>query len=102
MTIIGGNQQRNGPAPAGPFALPAMELLPKIGGMATRVSSPILIGREPELRTLIAAWDAAAGGRPSTVLIGGEAGVGKSRLVAELTRHAWGGGGRGLRGAAIS
>jgi hypothetical protein len=30
-----------------------------IGGVATRVSSLVLIGREPELRTLIAARDAA-------------------------------------------
>jgi predicted ATPase len=82
--------------------MPAMEPLPKIGGMATRVSSPILIGREAELRTLIAAWDAAAAGRPSTVLIGGEAGIGKSRMVAELTRHAWGSGGLVLEGASIS
>jgi hypothetical protein len=102
MTIIGGNQGRNGPASAGPFVMPAIEPLPKIGGMATRVSSPILIGREAELRTLIVACDAAAAGRPSTVLIGGEAGIGKSRLVAELTRHAWGSGGVVLEGASIS
>jgi DNA-binding CsgD family transcriptional regulator/tetratricopeptide (TPR) repeat protein len=97
-----GDQQRDGPAPAGPFSVPAVEPLPKIGGMATRVSSPILIGREAELRTLIVAWDAAAAGRPSTVLIGGEAGIGKSRLVAELTRHAWASGGVVLEGASIS
>ena len=97
-----GDQQRDGPAPAGPFSVPAVEPLPKIGGMATRVSSPILIDREAELRTLIAAWDAAATGRPSTVLIGGEAGIGKSRLVAELTRHAWASGGVVLEGASIS
>jgi DNA-binding CsgD family transcriptional regulator len=101
MTLIEANQ-RDGPAPAGPFAVPASEPLPMIGPMATRVSSPVLIGREAELRTLIAAWDAAAAGRPSTVLVGGEAGIGKSRLVAELTRHAWESGGVVLEGASIS
>jgi DNA-binding CsgD family transcriptional regulator/DNA-binding Lrp family transcriptional regulator len=73
-----------------------------IGGMATRVSSPVLIGREGELRTLIAAWAAAAEGRPSTVLVGGEAGIGKSRLVAELSPYVWEGGGVVLEGASIS
>ena len=73
-----------------------------IGRMATRVSSPVLVGREEELRTLIAAWDAAAAGRPLTVLVGGEAGIGKSRLVAELTRHARKSGGVVLEGASIS
>ncbi|HYU49902.1 MAG TPA: AAA family ATPase, partial [Candidatus Limnocylindria bacterium] len=70
--------------------------------MATRVSSPVLIGRDSELRTLTAAWESAAAGRPSTVLVGGEAGIGKSRLVSELSRHAWETGGVVLEGASIS
>jgi ATP/maltotriose-dependent transcriptional regulator MalT len=82
--------------------MPAIEPLPMIGGMATRVSSPVLIGREPELRALFAAWDAAVDGRPSTVLLGGEAGIGKSRLVAELASHARETGGIFLEGASIS
>ncbi len=53
--------------------------------MATRVSSPRLIGRQSELDVLVAAFKAAATEeRASTYLIGGEAGVGKTRLVAEL------------------
>ena len=53
--------------------------------MATRVSSPRLIGRQSELDVLVAAFKAAASEeRASTYLIGGEAGVGKTRLVAEL------------------
>ncbi len=103
MTISNiGDQQADGPAPAGPFTVPANEPLPMIGAMASRVSSPILIGREAELRTLVAAWEAAAAGRPSTVLVGGEAGIGKSRLVAELSRHVWETGGVVLEGASIS
>src|SRR5436309_2160852 len=104
MTTTISDQGRDGPAPAGPFnlsagAMSAAEPVPMIGGMATRVSSPVLIGREQELRTLIAAWDAAVAGRPSTVLVGGEAGIGKSRLVAELARHAHETGGVVLEGA---
>ena len=43
-----------------------------------------LVGREAEQRELAAAIEAAAAGTPSAVVIG-EAGVGKTRLVAEVT-----------------
>jgi len=52
--------------------------------VATRVSSPLFIGRQAELDTLRRSLDAAAGGSASTVLIGGDAGIGKTRLVAEV------------------
>ncbi|HLO35145.1 MAG TPA: ATP-binding protein, partial [Candidatus Deferrimicrobium sp.] len=51
--------------------------------MARRLSSPVFIGRTDEFLTLLATARAADAGRPSIVLVGGEAGVGKSRLVAE-------------------
>jgi DNA-binding CsgD family transcriptional regulator/tetratricopeptide (TPR) repeat protein len=44
------------------------------------VASPTFVGRVPELALLRAAHDAAPGG----VFLGGEAGVGKSRLVGEF------------------
>ncbi len=56
-----------------------------IRGMARRLSSPVFIGRNEELMTLLATARAADAGRPSIVLVGGEAGVGKSRLVAEAS-----------------
>lgn len=43
-----------------------------------------LVGRADELRSLTDGWEAAAAGRPSLVLVVGEAGVGKSRLCEEL------------------
>jgi hypothetical protein len=52
--------------------------------MGGRVSSPTLVGRVEELRVLEAARVRAAAGEPAVVLLGGEAGVGKSRLLAEL------------------
>jgi len=52
--------------------------------MATRLSSPSFIGRLPELRQLEAAAERAARGEPALVLVAGEAGVGKTRLVEEL------------------
>jgi DNA-binding NarL/FixJ family response regulator/tetratricopeptide (TPR) repeat protein len=53
--------------------------------MATRLSSPSFIGRRPELSQLQAAAERAARGEPALVLIAGEAGVGKTRLVQELS-----------------
>ena len=44
-----------------------------------------LIGRQAEWRTLLDAWRTAAGGDPCCVAVVGEAGIGKSRLVEELT-----------------
>ncbi len=55
-----------------------------IGGVTRRGSSPVFVGRREELDRLAAAYARATEGRPSMVLIAGEAGVGKSRLVAEL------------------
>ncbi|MFL5676548.1 MAG: AAA family ATPase [Chloroflexota bacterium] len=51
--------------------------------MPRRLSSPVFVGRSDEFATLVAAARAAQDSNPSIVLVGGEAGVGKSRLVAE-------------------
>jgi DNA-binding CsgD family transcriptional regulator/tetratricopeptide (TPR) repeat protein len=59
-----------------------------IGSMTGRLVSPVLIGRGPEVATTDRALDAALAGRPVHLLIAGEAGVGKSRLVGELVRSA--------------
>jgi DNA-binding CsgD family transcriptional regulator/tetratricopeptide (TPR) repeat protein len=48
------------------------------------VVSPVFAGREAELAVLAGAFDDAAGGAPGTVLVGAEAGGGKSRLVNEF------------------
>ena len=54
------------------------------GDMASRMISPVFAGRGDELAALAGAFDEAAGGTPPTVLLGGEAGVGKSRLAGEF------------------
>ena len=56
-----------------------------IGHMAGRVTSPICVGRQEELLVLAEAAERAAGGTASVVLVGGEAGVGKTRLLAEFS-----------------
>src|SRR4029453_3369274 len=55
-----------------------------IGGVARRVSSPVLVGRDAEAAQLGAALERAAAGRPAIVVVAGEAGVGKTRLVTDL------------------
>ena len=60
-----------------------------------------LFGRAAELRTLTAAWTAARAGRGHVVLITGEAGIGKTRLVAELARRADNAGARVAMGAGV-
>jgi len=45
-----------------------------------------LVGRATELAALVAGWERARGGRGQTILLRGEPGIGKSRLVEELRR----------------
>ena len=66
--------------------------------MMSRGSTPAFVGRVPELTALIEAFDVARAGRATTALVGGEAGVGKSRLVRELGAHARRNGARVLVG----
>jgi DNA-binding CsgD family transcriptional regulator len=66
--------------------------------MTQRVSSRIFAGRERELGQLVAALAGVADGSPAIVLVGGEAGIGKSRLLAELAARADDRGVRVLRG----
>ena len=57
---------------------------PTMEDVATRVSSPQFIGRDAELAALTEAVARAAAGDASVVLVGGEAGIGKTRLIAEV------------------
>ncbi len=54
--------------------------------MARRVSSPQIVGRADALAAITAALDRAAEGEPAVVLVSGEAGVGKTRVVREAAR----------------
>jgi predicted ATPase len=56
--------------------------------MATLAPTSPLRGRAVELRTLVDALGRAAGGRPAVVIVEGEAGIGKSRLLAEALEAA--------------
>ena len=76
------------------------------GGMLTlemsgRASSPVLVGRDEQMAALDAAFASARQGGPSAVLLGGEAGVGKSRLIGEFARTAAAAGARVLTGGCL-
>jgi DNA-binding CsgD family transcriptional regulator len=68
--------------------------------MSDRFPGPF-VGRVAELQRLDAALRRAAGGEPATVLVGGEAGLGKSRLVVEFALRARASGVRVLDGRCI-
>jgi DNA-binding CsgD family transcriptional regulator/tetratricopeptide (TPR) repeat protein len=73
--------------------LSAVALAPRLArdimGVVSNGAFPsVLVGRAGELAGLEAALERVREGRPSAVLIGGEAGVGKSRLAAEFGARA--------------
>src|SRR4051812_36864794 len=72
-----------------------------MSGVPARVSSPTFIGRAAELAALDAALARAADGQAGAVLVGGDAGMGKSRLVTEFERRAGAGGARVLVGECV-
>ena len=69
--------------------------------MSGRASSPVLVGRDEQMAALDAAFASVRQGGPSAVLLGGEAGVGKSRLVGEFGRTAASSGARVLTGGCL-
>ncbi len=52
--------------------------------MSGRASSPVLVGRSEQMAALDGALQSVRQGDPAAVLLGGEAGVGKSRLTGEF------------------
>ena len=68
--------------------------MPLPGPLASARDRPWpMLGREPELEAIASAWSRVAAGERETVLVAGEPGAGKSRLLAEVghTAHAAGG-----------
>jgi DNA-binding CsgD family transcriptional regulator len=68
------------------------------GALELPISVP-LVGRAEAFTRLDAAWAAAIGGRQQAVLVSGEAGSGKTRLVSDFARSAYDRGGLVLWGA---
>ncbi|RDD88353.1 hypothetical protein DVZ84_15550 [Streptomyces parvulus] len=59
-----------------------------LGSVETRSVSPVFVGRAGELDTLKDALGRADAAEPQALLLGGEAGVGKTRLVEEFAGEA--------------
>ncbi|MFE6224321.1 AAA family ATPase [Streptomyces sp. NPDC057854] len=55
-----------------------------LGAVETRSVSPVFVGRAGELTALTEALSRATAGEPQALLVAGEAGVGKTRLVEEF------------------
>ncbi|WSQ00945.1 AAA family ATPase [Streptomyces sp. NBC_01232] len=60
------------------------DLCAMLGDVETRSVSPVFVGRADELAVLTDALARAAGQEPQAMLVGGEAGVGKTRLTEEF------------------
>ena len=99
MTVVTDTRQRRAGAPAGSFASAAEGAI--LVDMTATLASPTFVGRTEELARLAAAGDRAAGGTPTAVLVGGEAGVGKTRLVGEVVAGARAAGATVLAGGCV-
>lgn len=64
------------------------DLAHKASTQRAGVAAARLIGRNVELQRLLSAWQSAADGHPQLAIVSGEAGVGKTRLVAEVAAAA--------------
>ncbi len=73
---------------AGPVDARDLEAEPIAQTEAARVFRSRMVGREEEIGELQAALESAIGGEGSLLTLAGEPGVGKTRLVQELTRLA--------------
>jgi hypothetical protein len=72
-----------------------------MGAVSRRVSSATFVGRSAELDLLSGALERAAQGKPAFVFVGGESGVGKTRLLRELESRAQARGTRVLLGQCL-
>jgi DNA-binding SARP family transcriptional activator len=77
-----------GPAGAGTLEAPPVSRAPVSAARTAAPGTSPFVGRADEQARLAAVWRAAASGRAQLVLVSGEAGVGKTRLVDELRAHA--------------
>src|SRR5687767_7473404 len=84
---------------AGSF--PSSRAVAILAGMDGGFTSPAFIARAEELSRLEEVLGRAEQGRPQMVLLAGDAGVGKSRLLAEFADRAAGRGVRVLAGGCV-
>jgi ABC-type oligopeptide transport system substrate-binding subunit len=79
------------------------EVIPAEGSsVLERIERGRMVGRERELREARALWSGVLSGQGQTLLVSGEPGIGKTRLVRELATQAEVSGGRALVGASYA
>jgi tetratricopeptide (TPR) repeat protein len=76
------------PAPAPVVRPAAIPVTPWPAPMAAALDRHAMVGRTGELSVLEGCWNEAAAGTRQLVLLAGDAGIGKTRLSAELGRRA--------------
>jgi len=69
--------------------------------VTVRVTSPVFVGRADQMSGFDEALERVRGGSPAALIIGGEAGVGKSRFLAEFSARARSAGARVLTGGCL-
>jgi DNA-binding CsgD family transcriptional regulator/tetratricopeptide (TPR) repeat protein len=84
-----------------PPASTALDATRDTWAVATRVCSSTFVGRSAELAELEAALADAAEGQPWMAFVAGDSGVGKTRLLSELTQRALASGARVLSGDCV-
>lgn len=72
-----------------------------MAAVAASIITPRFIGRRAEFERLVAAFEQATSGSAGVILLGGEAGIGKSRLVGEFATWAQARGARVVAGSCV-
>ena len=97
-----GEGEKSVVAPANPPqpVLPAP--VAPVSSVVTPESGLPMVGREAELTELLRIWDATRHGQGGLIMLEGEAGIGKTRLIQALATQATGAGGMNLTGGAYT
>ena len=103
LSLSSANPIESGASAPAPSGRPAMRRGDDgmLESVSSRLITPVFIGRRAQLADLEAAYATVRHGEPATVLLGGEAGVGKSRLAAEFADRVRAQGGRVLIGGCL-